>query len=279
MVNLQRFGNGESPVASAKLNLIVDSLTGAGNTPVNHGGVNDPINYALTVRNQDAAGKAAIIYAPDGVTVLFQVTAAGVLASAAGGAASAIVTPAATQTLTNKTFDATSNVISRIATVGPLGGTAASMVFSTIPQTYRHLRLEVYARGDAVTTSTGLRVQLDGDTLAHYYTQRMNASAATVTAGESLADTSARVGLIPAATASSTLMGATTITLLHYAQANKEKSLHAEGFCPTAISTGTMTVTAEGGFWDNPAAITQITLLPAAGNFTADSVAVLYGMP
>ena len=27
MPNLQRFGNGESPVASAKLNLIVDSLT------------------------------------------------------------------------------------------------------------------------------------------------------------------------------------------------------------------------------------------------------------
>lgn len=91
MVALQRFGTGESPVASAKLNLIVDALTGAGNTPVNHGGVNDAVQYALSVRNQDPAGKAVILYAPNGTTVLLQVTAAGVLASPDGVVAAAPV--------------------------------------------------------------------------------------------------------------------------------------------------------------------------------------------
>jgi hypothetical protein len=103
--SLQRFNQGESPVASSKLNLIVDALSGAGNTPVNHGGVNDPLNYALTVRNQDAAGKALVILGPNGSTVLLQVTASGVLATPDGTAAAApLATTTGTQTLTNKTL-------------------------------------------------------------------------------------------------------------------------------------------------------------------------------
>jgi hypothetical protein len=106
MVALARFGFGESPVSSAKLNAVIDTLTGAANTPVSLTGVNDPINYGLAVRNQDTAGKGLVVYAADGSTVLLQVQNSGVRASAAGGAALSIVTTDDAQTLTNKTLNA-----------------------------------------------------------------------------------------------------------------------------------------------------------------------------
>lgn len=106
MVALARFGFGESPIRSAKLNAVIDTLTGAANTPVSLTGVNDPINYGLAVRNQDTAGKGLVVYAADGSTVLLQVQNSGVRASAAGGAALSIVTTDDAQTLSNKTLTA-----------------------------------------------------------------------------------------------------------------------------------------------------------------------------
>ena len=64
--------------------------------------LNDSADYVLTVKNLDSAGKAVIFLAADG-TVLFQASAAGVLASPAGAAAVAVVTTTDTQTLSGKT--------------------------------------------------------------------------------------------------------------------------------------------------------------------------------
>lgn len=102
MVALARFNFGESPISSAKLNAVIDTLTGAANTPVSLTGVNDPINYTLAIRNQDTAGKGLVVYAADGATVLLQVQNSGVRASAAGGAALSVVTTDDAQTLSNK---------------------------------------------------------------------------------------------------------------------------------------------------------------------------------
>lgn len=88
---------------------IVDSLKGTAGKgiPLSPTAVNDAINFALAVKNNETgASKALIAYKADG-TVLLQVDKNGVVASPDGtAAATQIATLTSTQTLTNKTLTA-----------------------------------------------------------------------------------------------------------------------------------------------------------------------------
>ena len=122
MVSLSRISYGESPISSAKINAIIDTLSGAQNTPVSLTAANDPVNFALTVRNQDTAGKAVLLYKSDGATVLLQAQNSGVQVSPDGTAAAPAVSTTHTQTLTNKTL--TSPTLTTPTLNGLLGGTS-----------------------------------------------------------------------------------------------------------------------------------------------------------
>lgn len=100
---------------------ILDAWTGVSGkgVPFNAVSVNDAINFAVAVRNLDAANSRGLqVLRADG-TVLLQVDTAGVKASPDGGAATAVVTSGATQTLTNKTLTAPITVLA-----GPTANTA-----------------------------------------------------------------------------------------------------------------------------------------------------------
>src|SRR5215470_11598307 len=77
---------GKTPAAARDVQQIIDTLTGRQNTPLATI-VNDPLSYALSLRNSDAASRGLIIYAADGSTVLLSVDANGVRLSKAGAAA------------------------------------------------------------------------------------------------------------------------------------------------------------------------------------------------
>src|SRR5437016_960863 len=87
---------------------VVDALKGTSGKgiPLSPTAVNDAVSFALAVKNNDSgASKGFIVYKADG-TVLLQVDKNGVIASPDGALAAAqVVTPAAAQTLTNKTLD------------------------------------------------------------------------------------------------------------------------------------------------------------------------------
>jgi hypothetical protein len=97
---------GASALAS-DVQQIVDALKGSSGkgVPISLTALNDAVNFALAVRNNDAgASKAAAFYKADG-TVLLQVDKNGVSASADGVATSApVATTTATQTLSSKTL-------------------------------------------------------------------------------------------------------------------------------------------------------------------------------
>jgi hypothetical protein len=89
--------------ASADINQVVNTLSANQNTPVSI--INtDPIAYTLQLKNTDAAGKALLIYASDGSTVLARVQGTGMVVSPDGTAAAPVVSTTHTQTLTNKTL-------------------------------------------------------------------------------------------------------------------------------------------------------------------------------
>jgi hypothetical protein len=82
---------GKTPAEASDIQQVIDMLTGRRNTP---GSIliNDPIAFALTLRNSDPSSRGLVVYAADGVTALLQVDSAGTKISRAGGAAVAPIT-------------------------------------------------------------------------------------------------------------------------------------------------------------------------------------------
>jgi hypothetical protein len=159
-----------------------------------------------------------------------------------------------------------------------LGVAAASVVFSSIPSTYRHLLLEWYARGDTAAASTNILLRINNDAAANYDWQRMLAAAATQTDSESLGATSIYCGDIPANTATAAYFGGGAIDVPGYASTTGGKIVIVRNFAMTANTTGTGTVYVTGGKWRTTAtAINRLDLLPGAGNFAAGSIFSLYG--
>jgi hypothetical protein len=76
----------KTPAEAVDIQQIIDMLTARRNTPAAIT-VNDPLAYAVTLKNTDAASRGLVIYAADGTTVLLQVDSAGTRLSQSGGAA------------------------------------------------------------------------------------------------------------------------------------------------------------------------------------------------
>jgi hypothetical protein len=253
---------------------LTELLSGLRNIPVSLTGVNDGSAYVLTLKNAGTGSKGLIIYAADGTTILFQADDSGVRASRAGAAAERVLTTGESATVTTAML-----ANQPMVKLAELAGAAASYDFTSIPQTYRHLMLEVYGRSDTAATSTSLRMRIQNLSTAIYYDQRSVVAGTSVSADESLGATSARVGLVSAASAPAPLMGTATILLPHYTQANKEKPYIAHSTVLLALSTGGIQIAQFGGVADNSSAIDRITIFPLAGSFVADSIATLYGLP
>jgi hypothetical protein len=159
-----------------------------------------------------------------------------------------------------------------------LSGDAANIDFTSIPSHYAHLMVVCYARGDTAATTTNLLVRFNNDSGGNYDYQRVSGVAAAATAGESFAQTSCLVAAIPANTADANLFGATTFDVPHYANTANNKDLSSQYANKITTTTGNLNVSAVAGFWRSSAAITRITLLPAAGNLRSGSRATLYGL-
>jgi hypothetical protein len=160
-----------------------------------------------------------------------------------------------------------------------LAGTAASITFSTIPQTYRHLRLVLFGRCDNAATSKIVALRVNADTGNNYDYQYVQGNAATPGAAETFA--AALITLaVPAASAPANVFGQLDILFAFYAGANN-KTVTATQAWKGGTSTGQLTLETLAGFWRSNAAITSISLTPYSGadNFVAGTIASLYGCP
>jgi len=158
-------------------------------------------------------------------------------------------------------------------------GASATYDFTSIPQLYRSYAIVTNARGDTAATTVSLRMRLQNISTASYYDQSVSGAAATVTGAEVIAGTSGRIGLCSAASAAATLTGTTFTILPNVLQANKEKAWISISVGIGGLTTGTLTCGVWGGIFDSTSAIDRITILPSAGNFVADGVCTVYGLP
>lgn len=160
-----------------------------------------------------------------------------------------------------------------------LGGTAASVTFSSIPGTYKALMLHVVSRTNtAGTTAEELLLRFNADTGSNYDLQRISGGAATSTSEERFAQSSIFVGWSTSGGATASKFSAAEILVPSYASTSFHKPVRSTVAAIWGTSTATMRASTNAGVWRSTAAITSITLLPSSGSFAANSVFSLYGM-
>jgi hypothetical protein len=164
-------------------------------------------------------------------------------------------------------------------TVG--AGGVATVTFNNIPQTFTHLRLEIYAR---TTRATGGNdwdsTRFNGDTATNYSVTYFITSGSTASSSRASSLTSTQLGTFSNATANfpANTFGSATAYILDYTSSNN-KQIVSETTTATNVNTTTAVQQVFASLWRNSAAITSISLSSANGaNWVQYSTFSLYGI-
>lgn len=157
------------------------------------------------------------------------------------------------------------------------GGTAASFDFTSIPTTYKQLKLIVSARSDrAAYISDQVNLKYNNDTGNNYITriQWAGGNVEQNTAGGVYG-----VSYVTAASSPANWFSNFELTIPDYANTNKLKSWQSRGMQATTTGASALYIYDAMGMYLSTTAISRITLLPNAGtNFVQHSRASLYGL-
>jgi hypothetical protein len=167
--------------------------------------------------------------------------------------------------------------------IATASATGASVTFSSIPSTYKHLQIR--SRYRDTSTSTGqvapLYVAFNGDTGNNYAYRTVGAASSTATISTSfVASTSwmriSFAGICAYNTAG--LYGASIIDILSYSSSTINKTIrYMAGGDINGTSTGNGAAMGSG-LWINTNAVTSITIYAGNGGFASGSTIALYGI-
>ena len=162
-------------------------------------------------------------------------------------------------------------------------GTAASLEFTSIPSTYKHLQIRFNIRGYDTSSRSDddFRIRFNNDsTNANYYAHYLQATNSI--APTALARDGSYAGgqivisdFVPGSASPANLMQTGIIDIIDYASTTKNKTVRfITG--QDRNTSGQLRLASIGYFSTN--AITSIQLLPDPTGFTTDSVFSLYGI-
>jgi hypothetical protein len=165
-----------------------------------------------------------------------------------------------------------------IATTTVGAGGAASVTFSSIPSTYKHLQIRMIARDNRANPSDSGAFRFNSDSGTNYsYHALIGLGSSAIATG---VDTYNR-GLIDrfsAATATAGIFGAAIMDILDYANTSKYKTVRILGGYD--LSSGTDHQAAlSSGVWQSTSAISTILIYPNVGtSWDQYSEFALYGI-
>jgi hypothetical protein len=156
-----------------------------------------------------------------------------------------------------------------------LGSTTATISFTSIPSTYKHLQLRIFSKSTRTAGNAGdaIKMNFNSDTAANYSFHQLQGNGATASASGSASQSTIEIERIGDATAS--IMGVVIVDILDYANTNKYKTTRSLG---GVDFNGSGYVTLMSGNWRSTSAISSITLDPNGGDFAQYSQAALYGI-
>lgn len=165
-----------------------------------------------------------------------------------------------------------------IATTTVGAGGQATIEFSFIPATYKHLQIRVLGRTARATTNATIYVEFNSDTASNYSNHNLSGDGASATSdgGGSRTPDFISACMVAGASATSGIFGVGVIDILDYADTNKYKtvrSLTGRDF------NGSGEVRLTSANWRSTSAITTIKLKDSSGaNISQYSSFALYGI-
>ena len=166
------------------------------------------------------------------------------------------------------------NSYESIQTVTVGAGGSASISFTSIPSTYKHLQIRALSRTDRAVTYTSNIIRFNSDTTNSNYSQHEimgNGSTASAGGGAN----SAIYTLIPGTSTTASVFEGEVIDILDYADTNKYKTVRIlSGY----DGNGAGVIFFGSGSWRNTNAISSISLTATSGNIVQYSQFALYGI-
>jgi hypothetical protein len=158
------------------------------------------------------------------------------------------------------------------ATVG--SGGQASISFSSIPSTYKHLQIRGIARTSAGGES--IRLRFNSDTASNYANHELYGTGSGSGAAYGEANvTSAFADYFAPSTAGSNTFGVGIIDILDYSNTNKFKTVRTlSGY----DNNGSGAIVLNSNLWRSTSAIDTVLLYFGGGNLTQYSSFALYGI-
>jgi len=149
-----------------------------------------------------------------------------------------------------------------ISTTTLASGTA-TVTLSSIPGTYTDLVLVV--RGTS-TVDEPILMRLNGDTGSNYSWTQLGGDSSSAFSSRATSQTSIRIGF------SSTAQGNHIVQIMNYSNATTYKTNLSRS------NKGAADVRAIVGLWRNTSAVTSITVIQNAGDFSSGCTFTLYGI-
>lgn len=164
-----------------------------------------------------------------------------------------------------------------ISTVTVGAGGQSSIVFSSIPSTYKHLQLRGILKDSRnVGVLSNAYMQFNSDSGANYVNHNLYGDGSGIASEVQTSTTAMLFANIASATTTANMFAGFVTDILDYTSTSKYKTIRTLG---GADNNGSGQIFLKSGLWMNSgSAVTNITLTPLVANFTQYSQVALYGL-
>jgi hypothetical protein len=167
------------------------------------------------------------------------------------------------------------NTFVKIQTVTVGSGGAATIDFTSIPQTYTDLKVVLSTRDAYAGIFDGIKITFNSNTTGYSW-RYVEGTGAAVSSGNASSQAFGQGGVSSGANATASVFGSQEVYIPNYTSSNN-KSFSAEGVQEHNGATGYAYLFAN--LWANTAAITSISITPYQPvNFVQYTSATLYGI-
>lgn len=153
------------------------------------------------------------------------------------------------------------------------------LLIPAIPSWPGNLIIDITARGDSAALFVNASLQFNGDGGANYDYNGFTVAAAMATDTDTYGTTSARIGLITAATATAGRFGTVRAVVHEYANPLMHKAIQSSCNLSMGSSSGNLQLRKYIGMWTSLSPINSIGIVLSAGNFAAGSIIKIYNEP
>ena len=179
--------------------------------------------------------------------------------------------------IASQNYPRVTNSYESIATT-TLGSTTATISFTSIPSTYKHLQVRFILRSNrAAVVADSLNMQFNSDTGSNYVDHYLTGDGATASAGADTSVSNIAMYRIAGDGAGASTFGVGVIDILDYQNTSKYKTSRS---LVGIDNNGAGRVSLNSGLWMSTSAISTVTLFPNSGSssFVQYSSAALYGI-